>query len=156
MKFRQGAVAVFTITLLASGCNSSVKVGKSGPGHTNPSSHETSHSQGNAYGHSQAKKNGPPSHAPAHGYRQKFQYVHYKQANVYYSEDRNIWFWIEGGSWKVGTKLPGSIKVNEGVEIEIDSETPYTHHALSYNAPRYGRGKSNRSLTHEKGERPNN
>ena len=70
---------------------------------------------------------GPPAHAPAHGYRRKFEYVHYADADVYYARDRDRWFWIEGDSWRVGTTLPDHIVVDldGGTVVGLDSDKPY-------------------------------
>jgi hypothetical protein len=59
------------------------------------------------------KKQGPPAHAPAHGYRAKHQYRYYPS------------------NWEVGASLPGSLRVGLGdsVSIELDTAKPYTHHA---------------------------
>jgi hypothetical protein len=58
------------------------------------------------------KKQGPPAHAPAHGYRAKH-------------------FYLKGDNWEVGASLPGSLRVGLGdsVSIELETAKPYVHHA---------------------------
>ena len=76
------------------------------------------------------KKGGPPSWAPAHGYRAKQKYTYYPRQEVYYSSEQKEYFWLDGGSWKVGVKLPDSIKIGgSGVTVELDTDKPYTQHS---------------------------
>ena len=77
------------------------------------------------------KKKGPPPHAPAHGYRAKHQYRYYPGCSVYYDSGRGIYFYIKGGRWEVGASLPSHlrIKLGDSVEIELDTDKPYIHHA---------------------------
>ena len=77
------------------------------------------------------KKQGPPAHAPAHGYRAKHQYRYYPSRSVYYDTDRGLYFYLKGDNWEVGASLPGSLRVGLGdaVDIELDTDRPYIHHA---------------------------
>lgn len=77
------------------------------------------------------KKGGPPSHAPAHGYRAKYQYRYYPRHSVYYDDGRKIYFYIKGDHWEVGASLPSHLRVSLGdfVSIELDTDKPYIHHA---------------------------
>ena len=55
-------------------------------------------------------QNGPPSHAPAHGYRAKYQY-----------------FYLKGENWEVGISLPSHLKndLGEYVSLGLDTDKPY-------------------------------
>lgn len=77
--------------------------------------------------HDPEPKGGPPPHAPAHGYRAKQSYRYYPNAEVYYDESREVYFYIESGSWRVSVALPSEIEVmlDEYVIIVMDSDTPY-------------------------------
>lgn len=77
------------------------------------------------------KKQGPPAHAPAHGYRAKRQYRYYPSRSVYYDTGRGLYFYLKGENWEVGASLPGSLRVGLGdsVSIELETDKPYTHHA---------------------------
>ena len=84
-----------------------------------------------------AKKGGPPPHAPAHGYRAKHQYRYYPDGKVYHDTQRGIYFYLKGDSWEAGVSLPGELKVGLGdyVNLELDTETPYVYndeHAKKY------------------------
>jgi hypothetical protein len=74
-------------------------------------------------------KNGPPQHAPAHGYRAKHRYHYYPNAYVYFDLSRKIYFYLEGNIWRMSVSLPNSLSVNLGahVAIEMDSDKPYDH-----------------------------
>lgn len=76
-------------------------------------------------------KKGPPSHAPAHGYRAKYQYRYYPRCSVYYDYGRKIYFYIKGDHWEVGASLPSHLRISLGdsVNIELDTDKPYIHHA---------------------------
>lgn len=82
-------------------------------------------------GSAQPAKNGPPDHAPAHGYRAKHQYKYYPSSEVYFDPARALYFFLSGSQWKVSASLPDPLKLHLGgsVSIEMDSDKPYTHHA---------------------------
>jgi hypothetical protein len=72
-------------------------------------------------------KGGPPAHAPAHGYRAKYNYHYYPKANVYYDTDRKLYFYIQGENWRASVSLPLDLKIQLGnhVSIEMDCDKPY-------------------------------
>lgn len=72
-------------------------------------------------------RGGPPDHAPAHGYRKKFRYRYYPDAYVYFDLDRGVYFYLDSNNWKKNSSLPYELKIRlgNGVEIEMDSESPY-------------------------------
>ena len=91
----------------------------------------------NGYRHPPAAKNGPPAHAPAHGYRAKHTYRYYPSAQAYYDVDKRAYFYLEGEEWRVSVSLPISLKAKLGdyVTIGMDSDKPYTgfqDHRLKY------------------------
>ena len=77
-----------------------------------------------------AKKNGPPDHAPAYGYRAKFQYRYYPDAEVYYDAGRKLYFYFEGNGWRVGASLPSPLQASLGdsVNLELDTDKPFLYH----------------------------
>lgn len=74
-------------------------------------------------------KGGPPPHAPAHGYRAKYNYYYYPDAYVYFDISRKLYFYLEGDKWRMSVSLPHSlhIRLGEHVVIEMDSDKPYNH-----------------------------
>ena len=80
---------------------------------------------------SKQKKGGPPAHAPAHGYRAKYQYRYYPSNNVYKDTERGIYFYLKGDKWEVGASLPLPLKegLGESVSLELNTDKPYIHHA---------------------------
>ena len=76
-------------------------------------------------------KQGPPPHAPAHGYRRKqaYRYRYYPTAGVYFDLDRKVYFFLANGEWRMKAHLPGSvhISVGEAVELSLETDTPYVH-----------------------------
>lgn len=77
------------------------------------------------------REGGPPPHAPAHGYRAKYHYSYYPNCSVYYDHGRRIYFYIKGDHWEVGGSLPNHLQIalGDSVEIELDTDKPYIHHA---------------------------
>lgn len=75
-------------------------------------------------------KNGPPAHAPAHGYRAKFHYRYYPSFAVYFDINRNIYFFMAGKDWRVASTLPAQINIKSSsyVTIEMDTDKPFLDH----------------------------
>jgi hypothetical protein len=80
---------------------------------------------------SSVKHEGPPEHAPAHGYRTKHKYYYYPGSDVYFDPNRGLYFYLSGRNWEISTILPLNLKVKLGdhVSIEMDSDKPYVKHA---------------------------
>jgi len=55
--------------------------------------YEWGEGSGNGH-HHEIKKGGPPPHAPAYGYRAKYQYRYYPSAGVYYDTYRQLYFYL--------------------------------------------------------------
>lgn len=76
----------------------------------------------------ESKKNGPPAHAPAHGYRAKHHYRYYQDACVYYDTDRGSYFYLDNGEWQISVSLPNSIHLGSAyVSLELDTSEPYRY-----------------------------
>ena len=77
------------------------------------------------------KKQGPPAHAPAHGYRAKHHYRYYPSCSVYYDSGRKLYFYLKGDHWEIGTSLPDNMRASLGeyVSLELNTGMPYTYHA---------------------------
>ncbi|MBW2442006.1 MAG: hypothetical protein JRH12_16120 [Deltaproteobacteria bacterium] len=113
----------FTLIFFASGCaGNRIQVG-----YDNDDSYESSQENSEH----KPQKGGPPAHAPAHGYRAKHHYHYYPSASVYYDNERELYFYLEGDNWEVSVSLPGSIRVRLGdyVSIEMETDRPYLYHA---------------------------
>lgn len=93
------------------------------------SKHSTPQPSQDPYGKQKGKKNGPPAHARAHGYRAKYHYRYYPDASVYYNTAKGVYFYIAQGKWQVSVSLPSSIRLGSAyVSLELDTEKPYTYH----------------------------
>lgn len=84
--------------------------------------------QGKGKGHAKVKTNGggPPSWAPAHGYRAKTRHVLFKDYDVYYDLERSVYISLNAGTWEVTAKLPtklAGVNLGGAVQIEIDVES---------------------------------
>jgi hypothetical protein len=134
-KFLLAALIIGSIAVFINGCTTmGVSV------HSGPDDH-------NGYKHPPAAKNGPPAHAPAHGYRAKHQYRYYPSCSVYFDIGRAVYFYLEGDNWRVGVELPNHLRVRLGrsVVIEMDTDRPYIEHR--YHKQKYppGQLKKNKS-----------
>jgi len=90
----------------------------------------------------------PPPWAPAHGYRAKqYPYVYYPRSEVYYAPQTQLWFWLDGGRWRVGASLPVGVVVAgvPGVSAALGGDRPYEHHP--YVVEHYG-GRHHRHDRH--------
>lgn len=76
-----------------------------------------------------AKRNGPPDHAPAHGYRAKFK--HYPDANIYYDTYKDVYYGMKNGKWQPYDRLPTNINLGSGVAIDLERAIPEAIRALS-------------------------
>ena len=63
------------------------------------------------------KNNGPPDHAPAHGYRAKRQYKYYPSASVYHDFNKGLYFYLSGSNWQVRTTLPKDLRIRLGSSV---------------------------------------
>ncbi len=96
-------------------------------------------------------KAGPPSHAPAHGYRAKHQYRYYPSHAVYYDTARGLYFYLQSDNWQISASLPSKLKVSLGsyVEMELETDKPYVQykeHVKQY-PPRKMKKKKNKHNT---------
>jgi hypothetical protein len=73
---------------------------------------------------------GPPPWAPAHGFRRNRGYYYYPGADVYYRPDDRMWFFLDGGTWRVGVNLPTAIRVDfdRSVSLTMETDQPYQFH----------------------------
>ncbi|RJP24671.1 MAG: hypothetical protein C4520_03730 [Candidatus Abyssobacteria bacterium SURF_5] len=83
------------------------------------------------------KTGGPPPHAPAHGYRAKYAYYYYPEGQVYFDLNRNVYFYMDAGAWRMSASLPTDLNLQLGKHVRIDMDTskPYTYfeqHKVKY------------------------
>lgn len=80
--------------------------------------------------HPTTVKKGPPSHAPAHGYRAKFRYRYYPSYSVYFDIDRKVYFYLKDNEWQTTVSVPSHLhlKLDKYVVLEIDTDKPYEYY----------------------------
>ncbi|HEY8993785.1 MAG TPA: hypothetical protein VIM71_03795 [Lacunisphaera sp.] len=73
---------------------------------------------------------GPPPWAHTHWYRRSHAYYYYPGFDVYYRPADRVWFYLDGGTWRIGAQLPTSIRVdfNRAVPLTLESDRPYVFH----------------------------
>lgn len=100
------------------------------------------HADKSEWNHGKHHKGGPPSWAPAHGYRAKnnhrhadrhiVRYVYNPDYNIYFDRQREVYIYVSHGRWVVNARLPMSLNnrsVRNGflVELSLHGATPYTN-----------------------------
>ncbi len=68
------------------------------------------------------KHNGPPDHAPAHGYREKFE--HYPDANIYHDLDKDVYYRYDNDKWVRTVEVPTDIDLGSGVSVDLNETIP--------------------------------
>ena len=76
------------------------------------------------------KQHGPPSWAPAHGYRVKTRYVFFKEHETYYDLKKGVYISYKNGNWEISAEIPLELKNIdlEGaiqIEVEYEGDDPY-------------------------------
>jgi len=74
-------------------------------------------------------RQGPPDHAPAHGYRNKYRYYYYPDVGVYFDLDRRLYFYLDRG-WRSATRLPRDLQAHlyGPVTLELNLAEPYRYY----------------------------
>ncbi|WP_420575635.1 hypothetical protein [Ekhidna sp.] len=86
------------------------------------------------------KKGGPPSWAPAHGYRAKkavsqtARYMYNPDYNIYYDRRKEAYIYVSFGRWVISSRLPMDLNhrnVRDGfsVELAVNHSQPYSLNA---------------------------
>lgn len=119
------SIILFLFSLNAcrtTGGNIGIDWGKA-PKHKSPPPSYDSH------GKYKSKRNVPPAHAPAHGYRAKHRYRYYPDAYVYFDTAKAAYFYIDNANWRMSVSLPSSIRLGSAyVSLELDTDKPYVYH----------------------------
>lgn len=77
----------------------------------------------------QVKRHGAPPWAPGPGAHAKRVYRYYPAQSVYFDPGRKLWFWLDGGGWRMGAALPVGITVAGGyVSLTMGVDMPYQFH----------------------------
>ena len=83
----------------------------------------------------------PPPWARRHWYHRSYAYYFYPGANVYYRPADHVWFYLDGGNWRFGVRLPDPIRLDFGraVSLTLESDRPYLFHdrVITYYPPNY-------------------
>lgn len=75
------------------------------------------------------KQNGPPSWAPAKGFRKKTKQIYFPEQNMYYDVDRSVYIYAKGNNWEVSASLPSifanvNLNTAKQVEMKLDTDAP--------------------------------
>ena len=80
------------------------------------------------------KKQGPPSWAPAHGYRAKVHQIYFPDYNMYYDLQKGVYIYLNKDRWQINVNRPsilGDIDLNSSrkVELELNTDSPQRYNA---------------------------
>ena len=69
----------------------------------------------------------------------KHRYMYYPSHQVYYEPASTTWFWLDGGNWRFGSRLPVYYQqyTRGGVWVDLEDDRPYHRH--DYVVRHYGR-----------------
>lgn len=87
-------------------------------------------------------RKGPPSWAPAHGYRAKIRHVYFPEHNIYYDRYKEAYIYISMGKWEVNARLPlplRNLDLYNATYVEIYSTDNAPHVYNSQHIARYRR-----------------
>ena len=104
------------------------------------------------YGQGKNTTKGPPSWAPAHGYRANTTYIYFPEQNVYFDIQKSVYISLSGDNWQVNASIPSiftGIDLNLAVKVELDltTDTPQKYngdHKAKY------KGKSDKDKQKDK------
>jgi len=116
-----------------------------------------------SYGQRNKPKKGPPSWAPAHGYRANSRHIYFPEQNIYYDVQKSIYISLSGDNWQVSVNLPSifsgiDMSIAVKVELDLSTDTPQKYnseHLVKYkgnahsnkdhpkNKPKKGKNKKN-------------
>ncbi len=85
-------------------------------------------------------KGGPPSWAPANGYRAKTSHIYFPDYNFYFDIQESVYIYMKYKKWQMNIKLPSlyaGIDLSGAfrVELELDADSPQkynTDHIIKY------------------------
>ncbi|GAA4280667.1 hypothetical protein [Gaetbulibacter aestuarii] len=82
----------------------------------------------------QQQKKGPPSWAPAHGYRAKVRQIYFPDYKMYYDLQKGVYIYLNKNSWQISVNLPrilGRINLSSTpkVELELNTDSPQRYNA---------------------------
>ena len=98
------------------------------------------------YGQGKNTTKGPPSWAPAHGYRANTRHIYFPEQNVYYDLQEGVYISLSGDNWQVTANLPSifsgvDLNIVAKVELDLSTDSPQKYnseHKVKYK----GKGKS--------------
>ncbi len=99
------------------------------------------------FGQGKGKPKGPPSWAPAHGYRAKTRQVYFPEHNFYFDVQKSVYIYFSSDKWQVSAKLPSlyagiDLKGAVKVELELDTDSPQKYnsdHKVKYKVKSKGK-----------------
>jgi hypothetical protein len=77
-----------------------------------------------------SKKEGTQQQAPMPAASKRYSYRYYPSCYVYYSVDRNLYYYLKDDNWKICAFIPSDLKkkLDEYVSLKLDTSIPYIYH----------------------------
>lgn len=106
------------------------------------------------YGQGTKTPKGPPSWAPAHGYRAQTRYIYFPDQNVYYDNQKGVYISLNGDNWNVTASLPSifsGVDLNIALKVELDLSTDTPQKYNSDHKTKYkGKGEGEKNQPQKK------
>lgn len=106
------------------------------------------------YGQGAKTPKGPPSWAPAHGYRAQTRYIYFPDQNVYYDNQKGVYISLNGDNWNVSASLPSifsGVDLNIALKVELDLSTDTPQKYNSDHKTKYkGKGEGGQNQPQKK------
>ncbi len=69
-----------------------------------------------------------------------YTYTYYPDEEVYFVPDTHVYWWLEGGTWHSGPRVPEGIHLGASVNLRVDGRDPWRHHeVIVQHYPRHDR-----------------
>ena len=86
------------------------------------------------YGQGKSTTKGPPSWAPAHGYRANTTYIYFPDQNVYFDMQKSVYISLSGDNWQVNATIPSvfsgiDLSIAAKVELDLSTDTPQKYNS---------------------------
>jgi len=57
-----------------------------------------------------------------------YHYTYYPEEEVYFVPETRVYWWRDGGEWRSGPRVPETVVLGSGVNLDVDARDPWRHH----------------------------
>lgn len=107
----------------------------------------------NAFAQPHKEKHGPPSWAPAHGFRAQTRYIYFPEHNIYYDLKLGVYIYYKSNKWITSVDISkdlGIIDLNVATKIELDYTGDHPEHYNKEHKEKYKLKEKEQERTQQK------